>query len=101
MEKQRDVAGRRLRPLRGMVAVLVVLGIVLIEEACSNDTDLAGPEPQIDVPTFAVTDAVEPVTEPIMLDVTIGTLLGSDKRFSEISGSVSEFGGYPGSCVGA
>ena len=94
MRKQRDVVGRWLRPLRGLVGVLVVLGIVLIEEACSNDTDLAGPEPQIDVPTFAVTDAVEPVPEPIMLDVTIGTLLGSDKRFNEISGSVSEFGGY-------
>jgi hypothetical protein len=44
MGKQRGALGKRLRPRHGTVAVLVVLGIVLIEEGCSNETDLAGPD---------------------------------------------------------
>ena len=97
MGLQRDVAGKRLRPLHGMeglmllVAVLVLLGVVLIEEACSNDTNLAGPEwePETEVPFLAESFDTEPVTF-----TDGGTLTGPDKRFYEISASVLEFGGY-------
>ncbi|WP_419167877.1 hypothetical protein [Candidatus Palauibacter sp.] len=89
MRKQRDVVGRWLRPLRGLVGVLIVLGIVLTEEGCSNDTDVAGIEPRIEAPSLAEALHIPPVT-----NTDIGTLIGPDKRFNEIAKSVPEFGGY-------
>ena len=89
MGKQRDAFGKRPWPRHGTVAVLVVLGIVLIEEACGNEGDLAGPEPAIERSTGTVTFEPMPVTF-----TDVGTLLGTDKRFNEIPDSVSEFGGY-------
>lgn len=87
MRKQREVAGRRFQPLRGLAAVLVVLGIALGEEACFSQDDLAGPP--ADAPSFEIADVAEPVTS-----MTVRTLMGPDKRFNEISEGVPEFGGY-------
>lgn len=87
METQREVGVSRLRPLHGLLAVLLVLGVVLTEEACSNQTDIAGPEMDPPGPTI--------IGEPgAVTFAPVGTLMGSDKRFNEISESVPEFGGY-------
>lgn len=74
MRKQQDVAGRARSP-RGLAAVLIVLGIALGEEACFRQDDLAGPP--TDMPSLKITNAAEPVTS-----TTVGTLIGTDKRFS-------------------
>ncbi|MCY3600869.1 MAG: hypothetical protein OXN85_12960 [Gemmatimonadetes bacterium] len=66
-----------------------MIGIVLGQEACYPDSDsLAAPD--FERPTMA-----EASNEPILLaDVSADALMGTDKRFFEISQIVPEFGGY-------
>ena len=94
MGKQQEVAPRRIRPLHGMVAVLVVLGIALTEEACSNDTDLAGPE--IDTPSLSVSSDANFYDDPYehpMYDLPDGPKDYNDLLADAASSIPGGFGG--------